>query len=284
MSTSLPDSRLYTAIDSSREFALYFLEGQKLINDLALTHNIRGEGFSWFRDVVLSVQPMIALLKHGEQLGFYIDSDDPMFRLKIEASHFGGTRCALTPESFDQFPESMHGLVRVQKLFPGNKAPYMSILKIDGKALGDLVNQVLDESYQVDSIVLLSDKSDQSVMIHRLPAGKDDDRRDLAKTHTVKTRLGATLQAVLARSLNDANAIQEALQQAGFRILASRPIRFVCSCSRERVLKSLQSLNEADRKDLFHPGEETLQVTCEYCKAEHEISRSDMESGGSPPS
>ena len=46
-STPLPESRLYTAIDSEMEFALYFLEGQKLINDLALTHNIRGEGFSW---------------------------------------------------------------------------------------------------------------------------------------------------------------------------------------------------------------------------------------------
>ena len=122
------------------------------------------------------------------------------------------------------------------------------------------------------------------MMIHRLPAGKDENRLDLAKTHMAKTRLETDLQAVLACAHSDPDTIQDALQQIGFRILASRPIRFVCSCSRDRVLKSLQSLNEADRQDLFHPGEETLQVTCEYCKAEYEISRSDMASGASLPS
>ena len=66
--------RLYTFVDRRREFALYFLEGQRLIHDLALIHPVRGAGFAYFRDAVLSVQPMIALLKPGEQLGFYIDS------------------------------------------------------------------------------------------------------------------------------------------------------------------------------------------------------------------
>ena len=35
MSPLLPDSRLYTFIDEPREYALYFLEGQKLIQELA---------------------------------------------------------------------------------------------------------------------------------------------------------------------------------------------------------------------------------------------------------
>ena len=94
--TALPESRLYTFIDEPREFALYFLEGQRLIHDLAVVHAIRGDGFAYFRDTVLSVQPMIALLKGGEQFGFYIDSEQPYFRLKIEAAHGGATRCALT--------------------------------------------------------------------------------------------------------------------------------------------------------------------------------------------
>ncbi len=87
------ESRLYTLIDDSREFALYFLEGQTLIQDMALLHPIRRSGFAYFRDVVLSVQPMVSFLKHGEQFGFYIDSEQPYFRLKIETAHSGSTRC-----------------------------------------------------------------------------------------------------------------------------------------------------------------------------------------------
>ena len=37
MSESLPESRLYTFIDHAREYALYFLEGQRLIRELALS-------------------------------------------------------------------------------------------------------------------------------------------------------------------------------------------------------------------------------------------------------
>ncbi len=39
-----PDSRLYTFIDESREFVLYFLEGQTLVQELALLHPIQRAG------------------------------------------------------------------------------------------------------------------------------------------------------------------------------------------------------------------------------------------------
>ena len=41
-----PESRLYTFVDRSREFVLYFLEGQSLIQELALLHPIRRAGFA----------------------------------------------------------------------------------------------------------------------------------------------------------------------------------------------------------------------------------------------
>ena len=51
----IPESRLYTFMDETREFALTFLEGQRLIHDLALLHAIQGPGFAYFRDVLLRV-------------------------------------------------------------------------------------------------------------------------------------------------------------------------------------------------------------------------------------
>ncbi len=165
---ALPDSRLYTLIDEAREFALYFFEGQSLIQHLALLHGVRKHGFSYLLVVVLSIQPMIALLKHGEQLGFYIDSREPYFRLKIETSHHGTTRCVLFPEEFQEFPEAMRGLVRVQKLFPNNP-PYESVLKAEGLPLREIVNHVLNDSYQVKSAIMLSQASDQSVLLIQLP-------------------------------------------------------------------------------------------------------------------
>ncbi len=276
----LPESRLYTFIDEERRFALYFLEGQKLIHDLALTHNVRGDGFAWFRDVVLSFQPLIGLLKHGEQIGLYIDSEQPFFRLKIETAHGGATRCAMLPDEFSEFPEAMYGLVRCQKLFPGNKAPYLSVLKVEGQPLGAIVNRVLDESYQVHSRVQLSRQSDQSAMLHQLPPLKDEYEYSEVALASRRAGLKDRLQDLLGKGLTGPEQITADYKEIGFRHLADRPIRFACSCSRERVIKSLKSLGEQDRRDLFEPHLDTLETVCEYCKARYEISRADL--AGSP--
>jgi molecular chaperone Hsp33 len=277
----LPDSRLYTFIDERRESALYFLEGQSLIRELALLHPIRGDGFAYFRDVVLCIQPMIALIKRGEQFGFYIDSEEPYFRLKIETNHQGDMRSALVPEDFREFPETMRGIVRLQKLFPNNQVPYQSVLKIEGLPLGAIVNRVLQDSYQVHCAVTVSERSDQSAMIHQLPplAGKDTYEYS---THAVRRRqaeMAQGLDRIFEQALHEPGQIVSAFGEIGLRLLASRTVRFRCGCSRERLIRSLHLLSKGESDQLFDPGQAFLDVACEYCKTLYRISRWDMTAG-----
>lgn len=280
----LPESRLYTFIDQSREFAAYFLEGQKLIHDFALTHDLQGDGFAYLRKVLLSVQPMIAFLKQGEQIGFYIDSEEPLFRLKIETAHHGATRCALFPETMREFPETMTGIVRVQKLFPRNRPPYQSILEIAAEPLREIVNRVLRDSYQTNSRVTISDASDQSLLLHQLPpiSGREDYDYSEDAVRKRRNELSGTVEAMLARAVVEPEAIREGFAQMGFRLLAARPVRFECSCSRERAIQGLQSIYRHQPHDLFDPDQDVLEVTCEYCKSRHEISRRELEEAVNP--
>lgn len=277
MSQTLPESRLYTFIDEPREYALYFLEGQKLIQELALVHPIQGPGFAYFRETMLSVQPMIALLKGGEQIGFYLDSDKPDFRLKIETGHAGATRCMLLPEAFKEFPAAMHGLVRVLKLFPNNRPPYESVIQVDGLALRQVVNRVLTDSYQVDCAIQISDASDQSLMLHQLPMleGRDESP-DAVKER--RNGIRDRVEAVFAQALTDPGEIAEAFSTVGFRLLAQRPVRFECRCSRERMLSHLVPIYQREGESLFDPGCETLEIRCEYCKSRYDYSRTVLRS------
>lgn len=275
VSQTLPESRLYTFIDEPREYALYFLEGQKLIQDLALVHPIQGSGFAYFRETVLSVQPMIALLKGGEQIGFYLDSDQPDFRLKIETGHVGATRCMLLPENFSEFPAAVHGLVRVLKLFPNNRPPYESVIQLDGLALREVVNRVLTDSYQVDCAIEISDASDQSLMLHQLPMleGRDESP-DAVKERREGIR--GKVEALFAQALTDPEEIAAAFSAVGFRLLAHRPVRFECRCSRERMLSHLVPIYQREGESLFDPGCETLEIRCEYCKSKYDYSRAEL--------
>ena len=281
---NLPGSRLYTFIDEPREFALYFLEGQRLIYELALLHARSGEGFAYFRDVVLSIQPMIALLKPGEQLGFYIDSEEPFFRLKIETGHHGETRSAILPADFARFPDTLRGKVRVQKVFPNNKLPYESVLEVVDLPLREIVNRVLTHSYQVHSAVIVSEDSDQSVMLSQLPPLPGKEEFEYTKK-AVKTRLdeiGATMRGIFGRALHEPDRIEDAFGEIGFELLAERAVRFQCACSKDRVVQSLSLLGEKDRADLYLPGGDSLEVVCEYCKSRYQVSRSELEQAANP--
>lgn len=280
----LPESRLYTFIDEPRRYALYFLEGQRLIHDLALVPDRVGNTFGYFRDVVLSLQPIIALLKHGEQLGFYLDSEEPYFRLKIETAHAGTTRCMILPDELPDPPTTMKGIVRVMKLFPGGRPPYQSILEADGLERREIVNRILRDSYQVNSVVTLSRTSDQSAMLHQLPpmpsedATDDDFTQEAARARDAGLREGLT--ALLDRGLTDPEAIRDGFAGLGFRLLASREVAFRCSCARDWMLGSLRDVYRQEGDSLFEPDAETLEVVCEYCKSRYTFTRTELREGG----
>jgi len=280
----LPDSRLYTFLDEPREFALYFLEGQRLIQDLALLHSIQRDGFAYFRDVVLSIEPMIALLKHDEQFGFYIDSETPYFRLKIEAAQHGDVRCMLLPEELREFPQSVSGLVRMLKLFPNNRPAYESVLQADALPLRAIVNHVLTDSYQVNSTVLVSDTSDQSLMLHQFPPlpRKEEYEYSPQALHARREQVESEVRSIFQRGLCRPEEIEPAFREIGFKPLAHRTVQFKCNCSRERMLQNLQATAGGNYGQFFDLGQEELEVICEYCKAQYRITRTELERADNP--
>ena len=144
---TLPESRIYTCVDESRSHALHFLEGQKLVHDMALMHQLYGSGFAFFRKICLTVQPMLCLLKQGEYFGFYLDSDEPYFRLKIELTAGGAIRAMLLPEDFQEFPGKVSGTMRLNKYSAKIKSPYQSVLEIQNHSLEKISDHILQNSY-----------------------------------------------------------------------------------------------------------------------------------------
>lgn len=275
-----PDSRLYTFIDGPCAYSLYFMEGQKLIQELALLHPIRRRGFAYFRDVVLSVQPMVAFLKAGEQFGFYIDSDRPYFRLKIETAHHGNTRCMLLPENFQEFPAAMHGTVRVHKYYPSSP-PYESLLKVEGLPLREIVNRVLHDSYQVNCAMMLSQVSDQSALLHQFPPvpGQDEFEYSSESVRIRRDEIREAVTAIFARALHRSEEIEDAFSTIGFRLLGHRPMRFHCGCSHRRMVANLRTVYLREGRELFDV-DDGVEVVCEYCKIPYRITLDEVENVG----
>lgn len=275
----LPESRLYSFIDQKDGFTLHFLEGQKLIQDLAIIHSNRGAGFGYFRDAILSIQLMISYLKPGEGLGVYIDSDEPYFRLKVEMSEQGQMRTLLIPEDFNQFPKSIKGTCRVIKTLPNEAHPYTSIIDLDNVSFHEVVNKILKESYQFKSEIFLSEDSDQSVMLMKLPSININRLQTDYRYNVTEywNKIESPLTDLFKKHTSDYAEIQKHIEDIGLIYLGSKEIKFKCNCSRERMVNGIRALIRSGGIDhVFGEDEDEIETKCDYCKTSYLILKSEF--------
>ncbi len=272
----LATSRLYSFLDHKNGFNIHFLEGQKLIHDLVLLHPMKGSGFAYCRDTFLGLLPIVFFLKPGESLGLYIDSENPYFRLKIETNSAGHTRTLLLPEEFNFFPMKITGKVRVTKIFPNNAAPYTSVLELNDVETKEVVNRIFNESYQTNSEVIVSEMTDQSVMVTKLPPINTNSvidetvsRKEFIKKHTPFFR------DVFESATDDIEKIVKTFEDKGFSYLGSRQIDFYCPCSKDRMVLNLRGLYQGDLDELF-AEKNTVEIKCDYCRKNYEITKAEV--------
>lgn len=274
----LNPSRLYSFLDSKNGFAVHILDGQKLIQDLVLLHPMNGSAFAYFRDTVLGFIPMIAFLKPGDGLGIYVDSENPYFRLKIETNHAGHTRTLLLPEDFNKFPMKITGEARVTKQFPGNGAPYSSVIAFDEIEPRELTNQVIRVSYQVSAETVVSEASDQSLLLVKLPPARVDslyEDKTPSLAQYLKDKRGF-FHAIFDDHHNDVKEMVGAFEKGPFAYLSSRQVGLFCPCSQETMEHNLRMLYAQDPDGLFE-GEASLETRCDYCKKTYVVKREDLE-------
>jgi molecular chaperone Hsp33 len=260
-------------------YAVHLLEGQNIIKELALIHDLKGKGFLFYRDCVLSSLPLISLLKHGETFGFYIDSPSPYFAFKVEMSEHGHLRTLMLPDDFSDFPKEIDGTARVTKLIDG-KSPYNSIIKLVSATPEMASNQIIKESYQMNGELILSPDSDQSILIMKLPRkswDKDEILPEGKPFKEFKEDVIKNMDTIFNKGENDEQAIIKKMESLDFYHLKSKDVQFKCSCSRERMIMGVSSLLSAHTLDEIFEGKKDIETKCDYCKTFYQILRTDIE-------
>lgn len=273
----LNPSRLYSFLDSKNNYGVHFFEGQKFIQDLALMHQFNSTTFSYFRDTLLTFQQMMSFLKPGEMFGFYIDAEKPNFRFKLEASYHGKTRALILPDSLNQTLKSITGKARLLKIQPGQNTPYSSVIEIKNEGTLEIANNILKTSYQTQSQILLSDKTDQSILIRKLPqhGGKKVTNDEVELADYIKN-FQNFFDTAFEKNLNDVEGIVQYFEQDSLAYLHSMEVEFHCSCSHEQMVSSIRTLSLADIDHVFQKDSE-IETTCDYCKKIYKVQRAEIE-------
>lgn len=161
----------------------------------------------------------------------------------------------------------------------GMKDPYSSQVQLQTGEIADDLTWYFGTSEQVPSSVglgVLVDR-DQSVrqaggFIVQLMPGAPEEAVD-----TLEKNLGqvSSVTAMLEEGLTPETILGRILAGMEPEILDTRPVRFYCGCSRERVEKVLLSLGRRELEEMIAEGQ-PAELHCHFCNREYTYSVEEM--------
>jgi molecular chaperone Hsp33 len=158
---------------------------------------------------------------------------------------------------------SDHGRL-VITLDPKDGGPlYQGVVALEAASVAALIEHYLRTSEQIDSRLAIgaAGKRARGLLLQRLPGASAADE---AAWTRAASRVEALAPAALLERGTAAELLQAHLPDDDVRLFKSRPARFECSCSEERVANALRMIGKAEVESIL-AEQGLVGVTCEFC-------------------
>ena len=156
----------------------------------------------------------------------------------------------------------------------GNREPirYQGLVALDADSVAGAFEGYFRQSEQLPTRLLLAvdDQRAAGLMLQKLPGDEGD-----AEGWNHVGALFDTLGPDELLACDTSTLLTRLFHQEDARLLGSRPLRFACSCSRERVESMLVSLGADEARAAAADGE--AKVRCEFCGEEYRLSSHEIE-------
>ncbi len=154
-----------------------------------------------------------------------------------------------------------------------NGKPYQGIVPLQGENLAAALQMYFEQSEQLKTRLWLfaDDNHAAGLLLQELPSqeGQPNDWdmiEILASTVTAKEMFELDCHELLYRLFNEED----------IRLFDAEDVAFECSCSRERIEKTLQAMGEEELHAILNE-QEIIAVTCEFCNETYRFYDADVE-------
>lgn len=153
---------------------------------------------------------------------------------------------------------------------------YQGLVPVEDAHLATLFERYFERSEQLPTRVVLAcgDGSCAGLMLQRLPGSvhaEDDADAWNRVGHLLASARANELLTVAPETL-----LYRLFHEENVRLHAAQPLRFGCSCSRERVAAMLHSLGRSEAEAALRDDGQ-VEVTCEFCNTQYRFDRVDLE-------
>lgn len=152
--------------------------------------------------------------------------------------------------------------ITIENPSPGGREPvrYQGLVPLEAPTLAGALEDYFRQSEQLPTRLLLvaDEQRAAGLMLQKLPGDEGDEDG--------WTRANALLDTLAPQELLGwpvATLLHRLYHEEDVRLLDQRPLRFACSCSRERVADVLRSLGEEEASAAAEAG--VAEIRCEFC-------------------
>lgn len=264
-----------------------------------LKHGLQAAAASLLGQALTGAALMVSLQKDESRVNLQLECDGPLRGLLVDASASGDVRGYVkNPHVAVELAEGPFrwraalgnsGFVSVLREVSQGEY-YRSSVELTQMSLADDLNKYFAVSEQVATrlaldVVPVGDEPlalVAGVLIQTLPDGDGEALENLGAELPGRLRAALTsLQTVTAQRL-----LTAVFAEASPEIMATYPLRWRCSCSKEKVVSTLAALGRAEVQDILDTQGSTA-VTCQFCSTRHEVTFHDLmallESMGATP-
>jgi molecular chaperone Hsp33 len=203
------------------------------------------------------------------RLSVQLRGEGPLRTLFAECTAAGTLRGIAQVDEDVALPRDLRALgsnallaITIENPGAGGRDPtrYQGLVSLESESLAGAFEDYFRQSEQLPTRLLLAadDERAAGLMLQKLPgdAGDDDGWN----------RAAALFDTLSPQELLDwpaAVLLRRLFHEDGAEVLDQRPLRFACSCSRERVASMLQSLGREEAEAAAAEG--IAEIRCEFC-------------------
>lgn len=230
-----------------------------------------------------------ATMKDEERLSIELVGDGPLRRVMVTTDGDGRVRGYVTrPEThlppkngkLDVAGAIGEGLLSVMRTQPWNKEPYRSVMKLVSGEIAEDITHYLSTSEQMPSATALGVfvNADGTVgaaggFLVQILSGAASDLAGLIERNVAVLPHVTTL---IRNGEGPREILAAVLRGLELRVIADEPVRFGCSCTRERVLGAILLLGKDEIEDMIRT-EGRAEVRCEFCAEQYVVDQGELE-------
>lgn len=212
---------------------------------------------------------LAALQKGSTRINLQVECDGPLRGLFVDASADGQVR------GYVKEPQ-LHGTAAVL-----GRSGFLSVLRDLGQGeyyRSSVELSAMELSLDLERYFATSDQVPTRVALH--PTGgvllQCLPGADPADLERVAERLGDRLRAVVAKAAGStAVAAKELFGDEPFEVLATYPLAWKCTCSKDRVMRALATVGAEELTDMIEKDGKAS-AKCQFCGRSYEVSADEL--------